>query len=207
MQTTTSFERFAGLCALAAGAAAFLYAVAFVILRSGGLAALCLLAVGLLATAVQVGLYERLREVEPGFALWGLVLGLASGVGAALHGGFDLAATILPPPAATGEVPSQVDPRGLLTFGVAGLGVLVVAWLIGREGRLPRGLSALGYATAVLSILLYLGRLIVFDPASPLILIPAVLNGFLVGPAWYVWLGLALRRAEAAAPVARAQPA
>ncbi|HEY3107657.1 MAG TPA: hypothetical protein VGL23_02835 [Chloroflexota bacterium] len=203
---TTSFERFAGLCALAAGAAAFLYAVAFVILRSGPLAALCLLAVGLLATAVQVGLYERLREVDRGWALWALALGLAGALGAALHGGFDLATAIVPPPVATGEVPSQADPRGLLTFGVTGLGLLVVAWLIGREARLPRGLSRVGYATAALSILLYLGRLIVFDATSPLILLPAVLNGFIVGPAWYIWLGLSLR-AGAAEPVARAQPA
>jgi hypothetical protein len=206
MQTTSSFERFAGLCAVAAGAAAFLYAVAFVILRNAPLAALCLLAIGLLATAVQVGLYERLREVDPGWALWALALGLAGAIGAALHGGFDLAATITPPPPATGEVPSQVDPRGLLTFGVTGLGLLVVAWLIRREARLPRGLSRVGYATATLSILLYLGRLIVFDATSPLILVPAVLNGFVVGPVWYIWLGLSLR-AEAAEPVARAQPA
>jgi hypothetical protein len=81
-----------------------------------------------------------------------------------------------------------------------------VAWLIGRDARLPRGLSRVGYATAALSILLYLGRLIVFDATSPLILVPAVLNGFVVGPVWYIWLGLALR-AEVAAPVARAQPA
>ena len=54
--------------------------------------------------------------------------------------------------------------------------------------------------------MLYLGRLIVFDASSPLILVPAVLNGFVVGPAWYIWLGLSLR-ADAAEPVARAQPA
>ena len=65
----SSFDRFAGLCALAAGAAAFVYAVAFVLLRSAPLSALCLLALGLLATAVQVGLYERLREVDPSWAL------------------------------------------------------------------------------------------------------------------------------------------
>jgi hypothetical protein len=203
---TSSFDRFAGLCAVAAGVAAFAYAVAFVILRDAGLSALCLLAVGLLATAVQVGLYERLREVEPGWALWALALGLAGALGAALHGGFDLATVILPPPPAAGEVPSQADPRGLLTFGVTGLGLIVVAWLLGRSERAPRGLSAVGYATGTLSILLYLGRLIVFDAGSPLILIPAILNGFVVGPVWYVWLGLALR-AEAPARAARAQPA
>jgi hypothetical protein len=41
---------------------------------------------------------------------------------------------------------------------------------------------------------LYLGRLIVLDPTSPVILVPALLNGFLVNPALYIWLGLALLR-------------
>jgi len=30
------------------------------------------------------------------------------------------------------------------------------------------------------------------DPTSPLILVPALLNGFLVNLAFYLWLGLAL---------------
>jgi hypothetical protein len=48
-----------------------------------------------------------------------------------------------------------------------------------RQGAWPRGLPKLGLASAV-----------------PLILVPAVVNGFVLGPIWYVWLGLALRRAS-----------
>jgi len=36
--------------------------------------------------------------------------------------------------------------------------------------------------------------LIVFDPTKPVILVPALLNGFLINPIFYVWLGLALLR-------------
>jgi hypothetical protein len=39
-----------------------------------------------------------------------------------------------------------------------------------------------------------IGRLIVLDPTNPLILVPALLNGFLINPIFYLWLGLALLR-------------
>jgi hypothetical protein len=55
-------------------------------------------------------------------------------------------------------------------------------------------LGYLGYVSAILLLALYLGRLIVLDPTSPLILVPALLNGFLANPIFYVWLGLALLR-------------
>jgi hypothetical protein len=46
----------------------------------------------------------------------------------------------------------------------------------------------------VLLVLLYLARLIVLDPTSPLVLAPAVLTGFLVNPALYLWFGICLIR-------------
>jgi hypothetical protein len=27
------------------------------------------------------------------------------------------------------------------------------------------------------------------DPTNPVVLVPAVLNGFLIGPVWYLWIG------------------
>jgi hypothetical protein len=53
-------------------------------------------------------------------------------------------------------------------------------------------LSYLGYLAAVLLIILYLGRLIIYTPTNPVILIPALLSGFLVNPIWYIWLGISL---------------
>jgi hypothetical protein len=92
------------------------------------------------------------------------------------------------------DLPNPVDPRGLLTFGVAGAALFVVAWLISRSRQFPKGLGYLAYLSAVLLLALYLGRLIFLDPTSPVILVPALLNGFLVSPVFYVWLGLALLR-------------
>jgi hypothetical protein len=87
-----------------------------------------------------------------------------------------------------------MDPRGLLTFGATGLALWVFAWLILRGGQLPKTLGYLGYLVAALSIVLYLGRLIVFDAKNPIIVIPALVAGFVATPVFYVWLGVSLWR-------------
>jgi hypothetical protein len=98
---------------------------------------------------------------------------------------------INPPASSAGAAPNQVDPRGLLTFGVSGLSVLTWAWLVSRAG-LPRGLAALGYLNAALLLILYIARLVIVNANSPVVLLPAVVDGFVVNPLWYVGLGRAL---------------
>ncbi len=204
---SAAFDRFAGWCAILTGLAGFLYAVAFIVVArsdpalGGLLSALFLTLIGLFSSAVMIALYNRLRETDQYFALWALLLGVVSALATAAHGGYDLANAIHPSSvvvaSAAADVPSQIDPRGLLTFGVAGIALLVVAWLIRCGGALPRGLGLLGYLSSVLLIILYVARLIVLSPASLVILVPAVVNGFVVTPIWYVWLGLALLRRPA----------
>src|SRR5579872_2595129 len=126
----SAFDRFAGVCAILAGAFTLVYSISFIVLVNEGLSSICLLLSGLLATAVLVALYERLRAVEPAFALWALLLGLAGALGASLHGGYDLAALLVPHGPVDANLPSAVDPRGLLTFGTTGVGVWVFSWLI-----------------------------------------------------------------------------
>jgi hypothetical protein len=199
MTTSKTFERFAGTCALVVGIGGLAYSLAFVLaLRTSSRtavtsAALFLLLGGLLTTPVMVALHQRLRAVDEGFAGWGLLLGVVGALGSAIHGGFDLAKIVGPPTLPT-EIPNVVDPRGLLTFGVTGVAVLVFAALIRRGGGLPRGLGWVGAAAGILLILVYLGRLLIFDPTNPALLASAVLLGFVVNPAWFIWLGLSLRR-------------
>ncbi len=194
-----AFERFAGVVAWAVGLGGLGYAIAFVlILRSAPkpaayASALFLLVGGVLGTAVLVALYERLRETDPGFALWGLLLGVGGAVGSAVHGAFDLA-NLINPPAGTGDPPNAIDPRGFLTFGATAAALLIFAWLIVRGGALPKGLGILGFASAGLLVVIYLGRLILLNPRKPVLLAAALLTGFVVNPAWYLWLGLELRR-------------
>jgi hypothetical protein len=189
-----SYERLAGLCGVLTGVVGFLYAVAFVVLRSPSFSAVCLLLAGLLGTVTLVVVYGRLRETDASFAMLGLLLGVAGAMGAAIHAGYDLSNVLNPPASVNQDLPSQIDPRGMLTFGVAGLGLWVVAWLMLRGAQFPRALGYVGYVTAVLLIVIYLARLIVLDATSPIVLVPALLAGFVANPIWYVWLGLTLWR-------------
>ncbi len=199
----TAFERFAGVCAILAGLTGFLYSLAFIVIartapNTGALlSALFLILGGLLSAVALSGLYQRVRDVDGGFALLALILGVSAALGSALHGGYDLANALNPPDVnapGLANLPSQIDPRGLLTFGVAGLSLLIFAALIQRGGQLPKGLGTLAYILAILLIIVYLGRLIILDATSLIIVIPAALTGFVINPVWYIWLGVALRR-------------
>jgi hypothetical protein len=195
-----SSERFGGWCAVLAAVGGLLYALAFVVISrsnpalGGLLSALFLALNGLLAAGVMATLYERLRATHTVAALWALLLGSAGALGATIHGGYDLANAINPPASLNVDLPNAIDPRGLLTFGASGLSLWVIVWLMRRDQRSPKGLVYLGFLLAALLVFIYLARLIVLSPASPILLIPVLLAGFVVNPAWYLWLGIILLR-------------
>jgi hypothetical protein len=190
-----SFERFGGICAILAGVGGILYAVAFVVIARSApamgafLSALFLTLNGLFSSSVMVALYQRLSAGNPAAALWALVLGSVGALGATMHGGYDLANAFHPPAELSADLPSQIDPRGLLTFGITGIGLLINAWLIQRDSTFPRRLGYFTYLLAALLIFIYLARLIVLSPANPVLLVPVLLTGFLINPAWYIWVG------------------
>lgn len=190
----TSFEKFAGWMAILAGISGFLYSVAFVVLQSNLLSALFLLLGGLFSAAALTALYQRLRGTESGFALLGLLLTLSAALGSAIHGGYDLSNALHPPASLSPDLPNPIDPRGLLTFGIAGLGLFLLSRLMTQNMNFPKGLAYLGMLSAILMIVLYLGRLIILQATSLVIVIPALLEGFIVNPLWYAWLGLTLFR-------------
>lgn len=193
---TTTFERFAGFCAILAGICGFLYSISFIILQNDLFYSLFLLLGGLFSAAALTGLYQRLRGTEGGFALIGLFLTLSAALGSVIHAGYDLSNAIHPPSTLNLDLPNPIDPRGLLTFGVAGLGLFLLSWLMRREMTFPRGLAYLGYLSAALMVILYLGRLIILQATNLAIVIPALLEGFIVNPLWYIWLGLAFLRSS-----------
>lgn len=193
---SSSFDRYAGLAAILAALIGLLYSLAFVVLQNAVLYSLCLMLGGLLSVAALVALFERLGEVNSDAALLGLMLGAVSVLGATIHGGYDLAIALNPPgdaPTSLAALPSQIDPRGLLTFGVAGLSLFIAGLLLRHSARFPRSFTALTFVLASLLVIVYLSRLIILTPSNPLVLIPAAVTGFIVNPIWYLWLGVQLR--------------
>src|ERR1700693_1585143 len=146
-----AYERVAGAAAIAAGIGGIVYSIAFL----GGVvegkapdlglqvASVALMVGGFLSVLVLVALYRRLLASAPAVGLLGLVLVAVGATGAMVHGGYDLANALNPPlndVLAAAQLPSPVDPRGLLTFGISGLGLLVLAWQSRRSGTLPANL-------------------------------------------------------------------
>ena len=192
---TGSFGSLASASAVLAAVFGLLYSVAFVVLKSDVLSALFLLLGGLAMIVVITALYRLNRDAEASFALLAFALSAGAAAGSLIHGGYDLSNALHPPASLNADLRSPIDPRGLLTFGIAGIGVFLWSWLMTRNPAFPNGLRYLGYVSALLMIVLYLGRLIILQATSPAILIPAALEGFVINPAWYLWLGLGpLRR-------------
>lgn len=192
---TGSFGSLASVSAILAGVFGLLYSVAFVVLRSDSLSALFLLLGGLAMIVVMTALYRLNRDSDGSFALLAFAFSVGAAAGSLIHGGYDLSNALHPPASLSTDLPSPIDPRGILTFGIAGIGVFLWSWLMARNPVFPSGLRYVGYASALLMIILYLGRLIILQATSPAILIPAALEGFVVNPLWFLWLGLGpLRR-------------
>ena len=141
----------------------------------------------------EVDVARQRREVAngSGLVLLGLLFGFAGTLGATIHGAYDVANLLHAPGGVVDPMP--VDPRGLLTFGISGLGVLALSWEALGNAALPRTLGWLGVALGLLLVVIYLGRLIVFDANSLLLLAPAGL-GAVISIAWYAMVGQELLR-------------
>lgn len=197
------FDRWAGWAAALAVLSSLAYTVGFVGGSRGWVAAdlgafvaaKSLMAGGLLSAVALLAVYGRVREAGP-LAQLGLVLGLVGTMGAALHGAYDLANVIHPEASGGLSGPFPADPRGFLTFGVAGLGVLALSWAGVQTRGLPRNLLVLGVVLGVVLVVIYLSRLIVLDANSMLVLGPAVV-GAVISPIWYGWLAYLLLKGRA----------
>ena len=196
----SSFERFAGIFAVLTGLLSFLFSFAFIFVRSsspyvGNVLSYSFLTVGgLLSTAPLVAIYFRLRESDAAFAVWAIALAIFGAFGFVLYGGYNLAVSIHPPPPTTSGFPSEVDPQGLLSYGISGTALFVISWLVVRSARFPRGLGYLGYVLALMLVAFFLGRLVIVDITNPIVLVPGALSGFLLNPLWFIWLGRSLLR-------------
>jgi hypothetical protein len=192
-----SFMRYAGCSAITTGVLSLAYAVAFLILKNLLLAGLFLGLGGFASIAALAALYLRVRAVDGAFALYGLIISMMSALGVLIQGTYTLANAIHTPSGAPDltALPFQADPRGLLAFGMAGVGVAALSWLT-LSSSLPRNLGVLGLVNAVALVALFLGDLLTgTDTKSLAILIPGGLTSLILTPVWYIWLGVALPKA------------
>ena len=203
------YERFAGAAAIAAGIGGLIYSVAFiggVVLKGAvdagtAISSTALLVGGFLTAVVAVALFGRAQAAGRLAAIIGLVFAVAGSLGGAVHGGNDLANVIHKPLTdvfAANDLPNPVDPRGLLTFGAAGIGLFTLVWQLRRAGQLRDWRGTLGLVVGSFLVVIYLGRLIILSPTNPLVAAIAGLTGFILSPVFYVAIGFWLRGSDSA---------
>jgi hypothetical protein len=185
---SAAFDRFAGWLSILAGVAGIGYALAFVVLKNAQLQGIFLTLAPLFATAGLVAIFQRVREVDSGFATLALALGAYGSLAASTHGAFDLANVLHPPETTLVGLPNFTDPRGYGTFGLTGFALLILARLSARTADVPGWVSPVGLALGIFLVVTWLGRLIVLDPNSVLVLVPALASG-LLSPILYLGLG------------------
>ena len=159
-------------------------------------ASLCLFVSGLLTTVVYAALHATPGTLAPSPRTWILALGVVSGVATTVHGLADLvdtdklahtygsgdAATRAAAAVAHATI-SQVDPRGLATFGIVGLVVFAFSRHVRQRSRF---VGLLGQILGVDMVLLFASS--AFAATVP-ILITGGLASVILGPAW--WLSVA----------------
>ncbi|HEY4227726.1 MAG TPA: hypothetical protein VGM49_05255 [Candidatus Limnocylindrales bacterium] len=195
MSGNASFDRFAGWLSVLAGIGGLGYAIAFVVLKDAGLSALFLMLGPLFAIGGLVAVFERVRGIDAGLALVALVVAAFGSLASSSHGAFDLAnvlhpqvSTVLNPTSSAPDLPNAVDPRGYASFALNGLALILIGWLARRTSELPGWVGPLAMALGVVLVVTWLGRLIVLDATSLLVLGPALVAGVL-SPAFFLLLG------------------
>jgi hypothetical protein len=226
------FERMAAAASALVGALMLLYGLVFLFVltpgdKRGGSAALAayaaaplgrdvaqtLLAVGgMAALPAVVAVYARLRDRSLGWATLSVGLGGAMAILTALHAVHSLfllrAARRL---ADTGDTaleaaavallnaPSPADPSSFGRYFIAGVWLLVTGALMVRSRVFPDRLGWLAAAAGVGSLLFFLGQVF----GVPVLSFATGLAGSaVVGPVFWVWLGVVLwRQADRPGPV------
>lgn len=191
-----NFDRYGSLAATLTGVLSIVYAVLFLFVTrvneyTGTLGSWIVLGgTAFFAIAAYVALYQRFREREPGFSLYALLLSGMAAFAMLQHGAFEAIEMVRRGSVSSAlGAPSQVDPAGLATFAVVGVGAFLWGWMILRTGIFPRNLAYVGILNAVLLVILFFAT--VFG-SQTIILISGGLTSVIVGPLWWIWVGRTL---------------
>lgn len=162
--------------------------------------------IGVFAFAVVPAIWGLVRTVNEGWARWTrnlAYLGFAM-VAISYFRQLDVvpwrAAAFAAGDASTkaaivGTGSGAVDPQGWLTFGIVGLWYLVVNIQARRGDALPKVLCWIGIVGAVSYWLVLVGNV---TGMMTLLMISAGLGGIILGPIWYIWVGVRLVRSSQA---------
>jgi hypothetical protein len=168
---------------------------------------------GVLSLVAIVAIFQRVRVVSEAWARLALWFGMFGALLGGLHGWSDLVHNPIVARAFgqadtaaaanfIASLPSTVDPRGVGTFGLTGLAILLIGLLLYRLEGIPRRLADIALAAALLLELTFIGSVLYASgdgiaPARYLFLVAGPLQAIIVGPLFYIWLGTLLRRAAA----------
>jgi hypothetical protein len=84
----------------------------------------------------------------------------------------------------------SIDPHMWLECGGVGLWIFVISFLSFRKHMLPKILALLGIVTAILYWFVVIGTLLRME----MLISVAAFGSLTLGPFWYIWIGLILRR-------------
>jgi len=193
MPIDRAFSRRAGFQAYLIAAFSLVYAVVFLGFvrnhpentQAAALASALIAGGGLAATIATTSAAARIG----GDARWWLTaIGVGYGLLSAAHGTFEAIAieqnVILP-------AISSTDPRGLATFGLAGLWAFTLGLeTVAGNGVLPRSLGWLAIVAGLDLIVLFFATVAAYEG---LILVSGGLASVILVPAFWIWTGRVLR--------------
>ena len=193
MPIDRAFSRRAGFQAYLIAAFSLVYAVVFLgfvrnhpeNVQAAALAWALIAGAGLAATVTTTSTAARIG----GDARWWLTaIGVGYGLLSAAHGTY--AAVAVEQGIAASDL-SPTDPRGLATFGLAGLWALTLGLeVVAGNATLPRNLGWFAIISGIDLIVLYVATV---AQAETLILVTGGLASVILVPAFWVWTGRILR--------------
>jgi hypothetical protein len=193
MPNDRAFSRRAGFQAYLIAAFSLVYAVVYLAFvrnhpentQAAALAWALIAGAGLSATIATTSTAARVG----GDARWWLTaLGVGYGLLSATHGTF--AAIAVEQGIATSDL-SPTDPRGLATFGLAGLWALTLGLeAVAGNAALPRNLGWLALASGIDLIVLFFATVAAYEGLT---LVSGGLASVILVPVFWIWTGRVLR--------------
>ena len=158
----------------------------------------------ILALAVVVAIPHMIRPTHEGWLRWTTTLALVGYSVTAVQYLRELAlipymakAFIVADAATKATVAGNLylvllDPHGWLTFGAIGTWLMAINVLALPGTRWPRPLAYIGVAGGIAYWLIVTGTILHVDVLATI----AITAGILLGPIWFIWMGLILRKSD-----------